>query len=207
MRRNLNMLLWKTRSAFCPDWGLKLQDSMDPSAVRNILSVAVSGPVLGHRMWVIADTPTGNFRETLALLCSFLWTACEDRNWLAQHVIYSPHTVKTLYTVLCLRAASLLCLCFWLCLSGSVTVNVHTCIHLCLHCSLNNIQIVGKSKEGCICVGGEQADLPSKIWVMISGPLVIVGYKITFFNNDNSLVSFPLGHIIKLHSLPKGHST
>lgn len=56
-------------------------------------SERVNGPVLGDRMWVRACTQTGHFRDTCPLLWSFLWTASEDRNWLPQPAIYSPHTI------------------------------------------------------------------------------------------------------------------
>lgn len=48
------------------------KDSMDAPAVSDVFSVAVSAPVLGHRMWVIAGTEMGNFRDTWPLLWSFL---------------------------------------------------------------------------------------------------------------------------------------
>ena len=67
-------------------------------------SSGVTGPVLGDGMWVIAGTQTGHFRDTCPLLRSFLWTASEDRNWLPQPAIYSPHSKYTIYvfTHMCL---------------------------------------------------------------------------------------------------------
>lgn len=98
-------------------------------------SSGVSGPVLGDGMWVIAGTQTGHFRDTCPLLRSFLWTASEDRNWLPQPTIYSPHSKYTIYvfTHMCVSALSV---------NHSVvvafSVDARTWIHVCVCCTFHS---------------------------------------------------------------------